>query len=336
MKFIKTYIISLPIIFLFLSLKKADVHNQTEQFTISIHHPGEKEAITTTIYQVLNKNGFPVEYYMDVPSVICLEQVCKIIPVRLFWNDLGEYQKYELEQGATLEKYKADLFETEDYTKLHKILSDKRSPFKDVYYNEILTVPNTEEVDAVSGATALQLDLEDTVPGAALGCYTLWHWANGEIVQKITNLTGATLTKQQKLQLINHNKVVYYDVIIASFKNDKIDVELIYQLFKKGNISHRLQVFNLLHRSKNTSAKFIESISKIVVINKNYQEISSFITFLESNQINSVSIINDVFSLLKADFIIARRAYWFLKDKELTTYQKNILHQFYNRNKKRL
>ncbi len=336
MKSIKTYIISLPMIFLFLGLKKVALNSEIKEFAITINHPGEKEPIQVILYQVVNDDDFPVQYYMDVPSVICLEQVCKIIPVRLFWNDLGEYQKYELEQGATLEKYKADLFEPEDYKKLQHILSDKNSPFKDVYYDEILTVPTVDDTDAVSGATALQLNEEDTVPGAALGCYTLWHWANGEIVQKIKNLTGATLTKQQKLQLVNQNKAVYYNVIIQSFNKDKIDAELIDQVFKKGNTSHRLQVFNLFHHSKNTSVKILESMSKTLVINKNYQEISSFLTLLEAKKIHSLSIIKDVFSLLKSDFIIARRVYWFLQNQTISEEQKQTLKGFYQKNKNKL
>ena len=94
--FIKTYTWLFIPLFLFSGLESNTHFYKTNQYSISINHPGEKESVTITLHQALDKNGIPIEYYMDVPSVICLEEVCKVIPVRLFWNDLGKYQKYEL------------------------------------------------------------------------------------------------------------------------------------------------------------------------------------------------------------------------------------------------
>ena len=48
---------------------------KTNQYNLVVNHPGEKKAIEIVITQILNEEDFPVSYYMDVPSVICYEQV---------------------------------------------------------------------------------------------------------------------------------------------------------------------------------------------------------------------------------------------------------------------
>ena len=158
--FVKTYLWILLPLFLISGAEVPLNSTKPIQHKIVVNHPGEKESVAVILNQNVDENGLPTDYYMDVQSVICLEQVCKVIPVRIFWNNLGEYQRYELENGATLEKYEDAIFDPEDYPKLHSILANIASPFKDVYIDEILTVVD-DESDAISGATALELDEED-------------------------------------------------------------------------------------------------------------------------------------------------------------------------------
>jgi len=124
--------------------------NKTKEIThnIAVHHPGKgRDNIEhVELVEIQNKKGLSVEFYMDVESVICLEEVCKIVPVRIYWNNIGEYIKYELEDGVTLEKYEADFFEKEDYSKLQSILSNFNSPFKNVRVDEILKVSESCKV----------------------------------------------------------------------------------------------------------------------------------------------------------------------------------------------
>lgn len=369
--FIKTYIWLFIPLFLFSGLESNTHFYKTNQYAISINHPGEKEPVTITLHQALDKNGIPIEYYMDVPSVICLEEVCKVIPVRLFWNNLGKYQKYELEKGGTLEKYKADVFEPQDYTKLQHILSDANSPFKEVYYHEILTVPTEDDVDAVSGATALELDEKDTVPGAALGCYTLWHWANGEIVQKIKDFTGKVLSeKQLKMALIDENRE-YFSIAIKELENRKnysksfVDIiveettkdDLVLKstfkylekspsqtyfnatksIFLSANKTQKLAAIRSLRYSKHQPKKeYLNDLSTHISSLKSFQGVSFFLDLMQAKNPNSKKVVKNVIVLLNADFIIARRVYWFLKNQQTTVSQKEKLNQFYKKHQNSL
>lgn len=371
--FIKTYTWLIIPLFLFAGTVTLDVPYKTMQYQIIVKHPGEKESVSVVLNQDLDKSGLPIQYYMDVTSVICLEEVCKVIPVRIFWNNLGEYQSYELEKGATLEKYEYDLFDPKDYPKLQTILANRDSPFKEVYIDEILTVvdEHNEESDAVSGATALELDEKDTVPGAALTCYTLWHWANGEIVQKIKDITGNVLSENQlKRALVDKNRG-YYSIGIKELENRKnytplfietiisqvlIDGKLIKPTFNylekspsktyfeatkvifiNGKKAQKLAAIRSLRYSKYKPENYyFDILSDELSTLKSFQEVSFFLDLMQTKNQNSKKVIQNTFPLLNLDFIIARRAYWFLKNQKTTSSQNKILIEFYQKNKNNL
>lgn len=356
-----------------MSSSDVDLHpNRIIQHKVVVQHPGEKEAVTVFLNKKVDENGLPIAYYMDVQSVICLEQVCKVIPVRIFWNNIGEYQKYELEKGATLEKYEDDFFDVQDYSKLHSILKDVNSPFREVYIDEILTVIDEHgDADAVSGATALELDEKDTVPGAALTCYTLWHWANGEIVQKIKEITGKSVSKQQLQDFLVDKNQTYYNIALkdleirqnytAPFINiiskrvleeasllkstfyylkkapSEIYFSALKELFVKGETAQRLAVIRSLKTIKKTIPNsYLDILSNEIMKLSSYQEVSFFIDLMGSKNSNSKKVVENVFLLLKTDFIKARRAYWFLKNQKLSLTQKEVLNKFQKENNHRL
>lgn len=345
--------------------------DKVNHYNVNISHPGEKELVQIVITQVLNEKGFPIRYYMDVPSVICYEQVCKIIPVKLSWNSLGEYQSYELEPLSNLEKYKADLFEAKDYEKLNRILSNKNSPFQDVLYDKILTSPDDNDVDAVSGATALLLDDEDTVAGATLGCYTLWHWANGEIVGKIKALTGKSFSQTQLKKLLLENELAYFPIVIQelSRRNNYLKpfVELVIektleekiliqqaidylekspqnlyytsmeQIFIKGNKNQKVHVLrSLLNSIYAIERTFLNQLSNHASSLKSFQEVSLFLELMKSKSPVSETVVKNIFPLLDNDFVIGRSVYWFLKNQNTTVNQEEVLKKFYENNKAKL
>jgi len=341
--------------------------------TISIKHPGEVYAIEATLIEVQNEGGFPIEYHMDVESVICLADVCKVIPVTLYWDNIGKYQKYILQKGATLEKYEADLFEANDYRKLHGILENMKSPFKDVFIEDIWNVPSAQnqDTDAISGATILELDERETVQGAALTCYTLWHWANGNIVSVIKNITNKSVSNEQlKGFILSENETYckmgfnelktrnlydesYVNVVVKKVLNDNnllkeafsylekcppdIYLNASSKLFFEGEKEHRLSVISSL---KNTHLdipiSYFESFSSEIEQLESFQEISALLELIQNRNLNSSIVNNNVIPLLDSYFIVARRAYWFLSNQELTSSQEKKLQDFKKENKERL
>ncbi|WP_298493911.1 hypothetical protein [uncultured Algibacter sp.] len=365
--------IVIPTLFLN-SLKEKQNGYKTISHKIVVNHPGEKDSIKTILNEIQDKNGLPIQYTMDVYSVICLEGVCKIIPVKLFWNNIGNYQKYELAEGETLEKYEADLFEPVDYIKLQSVLSDSDSPFKEVYLDEILTVPDVhgnEDVDAVSGATALELDEKDTVPGAALTCFTLWHWANGDVVSKIIQQTGKSASTEQLHDFILDDNNTYFNLAISELKNRSLySKSIIEAVIKKaikdqsvlrttfnflesatpeiyfyatenilnnGESAQKIAAIQSLKKTNyNISIEYLNKNSVILSALNSYQEVSLFLGLMEDKNPNSKIVITNTLPLLQRDFLIARRAYWFLKNKDLISEHQEKLNMFYKENVNRL
>lgn len=370
--FIKTYFwLFLPLFFISSSNDGVNLDTIIKH-NIIVSHPGEKESVNVILYQSVNENGLPAAYYMDVQSVICLEEVCKIIPVRIFWNNIGDYQKYELEKGATLEKYEDDVFDPQDYPKLNTILANRNSPFKEVYIDEILTVVDVHgDADAVSGATALELDEKDTVPGAALTCYTLWHWANGGIVDRIKEITGRSVSNQQLQDFLVDENETYFDIALVDLERRKnysqtfisiitkrvLEEESLLkstfnylenapsityfsatqELFLKGKKEQKLAAIRSLKSIKyKVSNSYLDTLSNEMTKFRSYQEVSFFLDLMETKKPNSKKVVDNVFLLLKSDFIKARRAYWFLNNQQLSAAQKEILNNFQQENKNKL
>lgn len=330
----------------------------TTQHKVMVNHPGEKISSEVVLTEVRDEKGLPVKYYMDVQSVLCLEKVCKVIPVRIYWNNIGVYQRYELERGATLEKYKSDIFEPKDYNKLDSILANPASPFKEVYYDEILTVVDelSEDVDAISGATALELDERDTVPGAALTCFTLWHWANGEIVSIIKNITGDAVSKQQLKAFLQDNDNSYYylvleqltkrgiyldeylDLVLERVKENAVVIrptidyietapeefyfEAIKRIFLMGNQPQKIAALKSIQNIEYIpTLDYLNSLGANISTLDSFQETAAFLELMEIRENYSEKLINNILPLLDKDFLIARRAYWYLLNAPLSAVQ---------------
>jgi hypothetical protein len=374
MKIIKTTLILIISLFFLAGYTFDNSVIKSIEHTVLINHPGEKEPIEMILTEIQNEKGLPIQYTTNVESVICLEEVCKIIPVKIYWNNIGVFQKYELKKGATLEKYENDAFEKKDYSKLQSILANSSSPFKEVYLNEILTVPNehgNKDIDAVSGATALELDEEDTVPGAALTCYTLWHWANGELISKIKTQTGISASNSQlqdfilnrnntyfsiaihELQKRNLYSKVYIDTVISKlildstysrkafsyFKNSATDMCLYAtkEVFHKGQKQQKITALQFLIQTTHILPhSYLNTISSEIPKLESYQELSLCLNLMENKNPNSNEVIQNVIPLLKKDMIIARRAYWFLINQRVTEKEKQLLDTFYTNHKNQL
>lgn len=99
------------------------------------------------------------------------------VVVRIYWDEWGNYLKYELPEKAGLRKVNGKVFSDKDYLALHKLLIDKDSGIQ--YYElDNLSSQNAERayysVDATSGATTISNDY-DAVRGGVKTCSHLWN-----------------------------------------------------------------------------------------------------------------------------------------------------------------
>ncbi len=179
------------------------VHAQrTVPHRIVVRHPGiAKNAPTSyTLSQALDRHGHPTGYSMVVDSVICADNLCKVVQVTMTWDALGAYQSYALAGGTVLEKARIDkerpsrsdqewsAFTRADHSKLDRILRDSSSVLRTERVSGLTGYRDKSRVDGVTGATPITLR-EAVVEGAALSSYHLWHWANGEVGAAARKLT---------------------------------------------------------------------------------------------------------------------------------------------------
>lgn len=349
------------------------------KYEITVDHPGfgEEDRREYDLWSMVSDNHQIDGYYLDVESVICVDHRCKIVPVRIYWDALGNYEKYELADGMIMEKTGGEPFLDEDYARLHEVLLDKSSPYKDLSYYHITheKVVGEGEVDAVTGATAIVLDESRTVRGGAWTCYTLWHWANGNVIPKIQRITGSASSSDELLEHMASNdhqrqsfalheltnrgdyspKVV--DNVIQEMSNAESDPHFLRGVLSYLNQGPSSTFYDsleklLLSSPKNRRMLMWKSVSKYtetpppayfdkffekIIQSENYQEINLFLSLLEEKKGLSRGLVQEMVPLLEEEYsIINRRIYWFLSAQKLSKAQARTLEEYYARNEEYL
>lgn len=333
-----------------------------KHYWMDIKHPGSTNKTIEHLALIENSEG---EFYMDVPSVYCHANVCKMDTVRIFWNNIGFYKRFELDTGVKLEKGKDRLFTSQDYEKLHTILQNENSPFKEVQINDIVVVDEAihGEVDSYSGATVLELDEKESIEGASLTCYTLWNWVHSSIKDSIRRITGDALSTKQLLSYLSKNekeklfaieqlskKGIYKKQAIFAIINlriednsklnklrlhyfeqadSKIYFNSILKIFEVGRAGQKSLYFQSLRKTnKAFPAGFLESLSLESSNFNSYQEVNLFLNLVEEKGISSSVTIGNIMPLLDKNILISRRAYWYLSKQKISPDQQKELDAF--------
>jgi len=179
---------------------------------VNLDGPGNTGPMPCDVVQVLGSNGEPSEYLMDVDSVVCADAKCEDVTVRIHFDPLGKYERYELPSGGNLTKFGHKPFSPADHKHLHQILSDPYSQLKSIGLDQ-LTMPKSSaaassKADAISGATMLS-KRNLVVVGAAYTCCTLWHWSHGEVENVIRDMTVGASDKQDLIRYLHSGDDMY-------------------------------------------------------------------------------------------------------------------------------
>ncbi len=336
-------------------------------YNVQITHKGiqDQGKVSVTLHEFTENSLGKSLFYTDIESVICGSKVCKVVMVRLYWDTLGKYQKFELEEGVDLEKEEGLLFTEEDYLSLHNILNNEASVLKDYFKEQLVKQAVHNAYDALSGAT-ISLGNDEIVQGAVWTCYTLWHWANGELVDRIRTITAQKYTDQQlqysldcgsyKQQVFamefltkrnSYTKASLEAVYNANYHNTLLNnlaigylersirhiyLEYIHKMYTTGSKSLRLLSLNSLKNSEHQfTAAYMEPLGGSLTNNTPYPEFNLFLDILEERKINSSKLTNQLLKLLESsNTILARRAYWYLQSIKLEGEQIHKLEGFKN------
>ncbi len=365
------------------SAQKAPVRAEaTLAHQVALRHPGitSTKPKTYTLYQIRNQKGFPTGYTMVVDSVICMEKTCQVINVKMVWDAMGGYLRYELEKGKVLEKgvlldkskalpdkaafYKGVPFTDADYSKLDQILRDGRSILSTQKLSDMSVVGGNANIDGVTGATPIAMK-KAVVEGASLTCFQLWHWANGEIVETAKELTHLSCSKDLLHSFLLSEKprfvlfalehlarhkqfspsfVKAVNKVMRSGDHDRIKPSLAYLkeavpkakyydnlavMFNKSSSKSRIHLLRLLELEKELPVAMFDKMSAAFTGMKTYQELHRLLRLVEKHEHVSQCVLTQVSQLLDNDnFLIARKAFWYLEKKTLAEQIKNRMQVF--------
>ncbi len=346
-------------------------HLSNSVFThqIRILHPAfESEGGRTyDLFEIKNETGQPVEFYMDVISVYCEAGVCQVDTVRLFWSPIGTFLRYELPANVELEKVEGKPFTNEDYELLSAILKDENSRFKNLNLSDIVKKNEVEhgvELDGYSGATLVNFKADASVDGAALTCFALWHYANGNVRDHIKRITSQSLSSEKVEEYLESDDISFKVFAINWFNDKKVDsgrivetvvsnihefpqllkvaqpyfeglptqvyFDVMYSLSQASNNQLRLKTLQSLksYIAEPSSRDYFDEILKHYSQVKDYQELNVLLELMEERNSASQDVICFCFSLLKEDVVLSRRAYYYLNSAELTKKEHKRLERY--------
>ncbi|WP_372775235.1 hypothetical protein [Mangrovibacterium sp.] len=322
-----------------------------------------EEPVVYDLVERKSPNGLPSEFFLDVPSVYCDDSVCKIVPVRIFWNPIGEYQRFELEKRNKLEKNKGKPFSKKDCQKLDRILQDKTSPFGGISLSEITKTSSSEGVDAISGATTIVLDDNATVRGATLTCYTLWRWGNGDVCDSIRRISGDALSpvilrsyldaednlKLYAIDQISRRRLFDPETVASVVRSscsdmrewsgyqiryleqapDSVYFSMLRLLVSTDDEFQKVASLNSLLKTKKLApAGYFDQIGELLPGLDSYQVVDLFLRLMEQKNAGSELINEKLILLLDRSILISRRAYWFLNNQKLSAEQEAVLRKY--------
>lgn len=203
----------LGIVILSVSVAHLSAQQREETFTVA----GTGADGTDKLMLQYDSNGLPSVFFQDIFTPVCLDNVCKPVRIKLFWDLLGNYIKYEVPVDEPLTKLDHQEFTPEDHEKLQQILENEESLLKQVKMEELMdstTQRLSDSVDAVTGAT------KNTVKGAVIEgalytCYTLWHLVHGQIVAEILQLTQKKMDEQMLHRFLKSANFHYVHFALA-------------------------------------------------------------------------------------------------------------------------
>lgn len=145
---------------------------------------------------------------MEFINEVCLDDVCKLVEVTMYWDAMGFYQRLEYPEDQPLTKVEHDPFTPADYEKLDSILKDRKSILNDHSLGFLATEKDDtdsaeeDDSDGVSKATPGAVK-EAVVKDAAWTTWVLWKYANTEIVPILQAMTESRCSPEYLQHLLD-------------------------------------------------------------------------------------------------------------------------------------
>jgi len=179
---------------------------QTIELTDPVYPKNPKRQHTLIAYP--DARGFPSSYSMKLLNKVCLNDVCKLVEVTMYWDAMGFYQRLEYPEMRPLTKLEHVPFIAADYAKLDSILKDRKSILNNHSLGFLATddtdtsSAEDDDIDGVSKATPGAVK-EAVVKDAAWTTWVLWKYANTEIVAILQAMTESRCSPEYLQHLLD-------------------------------------------------------------------------------------------------------------------------------------
>ena len=267
-------------------------------FTYFLSGPGPAFEIETK-----NGGGFAVnevrwgdkleKYSANIVAPVCEEGICYNVNVVFNWNLIGEFINYQTQPYDPLTKLDHKPFTLADYTKLQRILTNHDLVFTGLPADKLVDKTAGVGVDGYSGATVAAIK-DEVVDGALFTCYTLWHIANGPVVDSIRRHTQSRLDKPMIAKIIGYGSASAYYYLINHLSEAQFTRNLaeVIELIKTGKgYFPKNAIEKIPEKLFNT-----EEMQDFLV--QNYDSLSYYTQVAALNKLQDVPLQNDLASTL--------------------------------------
>lgn len=223
-----------------------------------------------TIY--FSNTGDPEAFSRDIHTAVCIDTLCRLLDITLYWESTGKYLGYSLPRGEQITKKEHTPFSGSDYSRLTEILSDSSSQLGYYTMSEIHPAKKlVAQTDGISGATIPDIAAW-IVPEAAYTSFTLWHLTY-----------GATR-----------------DSIVAYTKNKLITIQLLNNFLQNSDPYNQVKALQWIIETKQQCVPFINQALGILH-SGNYAASGQALRFLKKSDINEERLQKEVIQLFDSE-----------------------------------
>lgn len=197
---------------LFISLNSIPIKNPVASIVVA-------DTVNIDILAIHDSLGILDYYEANVITPVCETDKCYIIKLNIYWDQIGRFLQYDTISGAGLTKLDHEPFTTSDYQKLADILGNSNSPLSAYTKEELVKNTRISEIDGFTGATIQEIK-ESVISGAVYSCYTLWHIANGDVLDSIQKVTKSMFSLGLVQQLVDKNDQEINYFLINNFTDE--------------------------------------------------------------------------------------------------------------------
>jgi hypothetical protein len=260
---------------------------------LAFNHITEEFHLENAIKICNNSNLIPFQYFSEVNMPVCDDTLCANVELKIFWDLAGNYAGFDTIAGKPLTKFDHKKFISADYLKLDEILKNRNSTLRMLNKEDLVDKSvkvKATTVDAVTGATPATIK-KATVEGAVYTCFTLWHFVNGVIRNKMALFTQNIYSEpvaRQMLKSGNHETQLFA-LRNMSEKDYEIQADLLFEvvgqsapLIKAYIITKAPLPYSELETNRQFAALFpkLDDYSKSIFLNRVTTEKEVALVFL--------------------------------------------------------